>query len=348
MVMKSIMSVSIALLLFFSIMTFTVSHIVVHYTSSGGICGDTCGYHGYDYTWCKQSGGSGKAWDYCSLEEGLEASGKNCASSCDFWGESYRFCYLSDGKWNYCGLLGQRELLDYSQDNDMCIKDCRVTKGSFQCDTVHGPQRCSPFHDVTPTGLPCHYQYRCAKYGHRVYRCHTHDSEGRWDYCGRKSLERCAWVFTEGNFSQAEICTLPNSQEEGKIIFRRERRDKMLPPTKEEFRNAAHLIDKIASVTNLPDSGDLTTVHFYKQENIICKGVNYTNVELQISISNETSMPVAHVLFPKFLNSVAILRLAFYTSLHSTFYLPAYTIVVSVGEPMLCSTDLLADPLHTF
>ncbi|XP_053115277.1 uncharacterized protein LOC128328982 [Hemicordylus capensis] len=319
------------LLLFSSIMTFGISHIV-HYTSSGGICGDTCGYHGYGYTWCKQSGGSGKAWDYCSLEEGLEASGKNCSSSCDFWGKSYRFCYLSDGKWHYCGLTGQRELLEYSQDNYMCINDCRVTKGSFQCDTIHGPRRCSPFYDVTPTGLPCHYHYRCSRYGHSESRCLTDNDEGRWDYCRQKSLEECVW--TKDLVFHKEICTLSNSQREGRIIFRRENRKQMLPLSSEEFKNAAHLIDKITLVTRLPDSGNLTNVRFYRQKDVFCKGISYHRVELQI----DASVPVAHVLFSKLLNSAEILRLAFYTSLHSTFYLPAYTIAVSVGEPMLCST----------
>ncbi|XP_053115348.1 uncharacterized protein LOC128329012 [Hemicordylus capensis] len=322
------------LLLFSSIMTFGISHIV-HYTSSGGTCKDTCGYHGYGYTWCKQSGGNGYYWDYCSLEEGLGASGKNCSTSCDLRGGSYRYCYLSDGNWHYCGLIGQL-FVRYSQDNSKCINKCQITEGSFQCVTRHGTQRCSPFRDVTPTGLPCHHHYRCSRNGHSEYRCLTDNDEGRWDYCGQKSLDECVW--TNDLVSQVEICTLSISQKEGRIIFRREKRNKMLPLSREEFRNAVHLIEKINSVTRLPDSGDLTTVRFYRQEDVLCENISYHRVELQISVFSETSVPVAHVLYPALLNSAEILRLAFYTSLHSTFYLPAYTIAVSVGGPMLCST----------
>ncbi|XP_061442201.1 uncharacterized protein LOC133365026 [Rhineura floridana] len=325
-------SVPVPLFLFFSILSSTVSQVVIHYTSSGGTCGDTCGYHGYAYTWCKQSGGNGKAWGYCSLEEGLEASGKHCASSCDFWGGSYRYCHLKNGGWNYCGLLRQQDFFpEYSQDNNMCLSSCRASKGCFQCDTAHGTQRCSPFRDVTPSGLPCHDNYRCGKFGHDVYRCQINNNESNWDSCGRKSLDKCVWFY-----SLAEICILPISQKEGQIIFRRERRANMLPPTKEEFKNAVHLIDNITSITSLPDVRPLATVHLYKQESIFCKGINYTNVEVKIGSANET-VPIAHVLVPEFLSSVEVLRLAFYTSLHSTFYQPAYTIAVSIGEPMLCS-----------
>ncbi|XP_062974155.1 uncharacterized protein LOC134393117 [Elgaria multicarinata webbii] len=333
------MGVSVALLAFFSIMSITSSHYVVHYTSSGGMCGDTCGYHGYDYTWCKQSGGNGKDWDYCSLEEGLEASGKKCASSCERWGGSYLYCYLPNGKWHYCGLLGQRGFLEYSQENNICIKRCQAAEGTFQCETIHGTERCSPFHDVTPAGLPCHSNYRCAKYGHHVYRCHTDESEAGWDHCGRKGLEGCVWVYSQSNSSHVETCMLSNSQKEGKAIFRRERQDKILPLTKRQFQSAVQLIDKISSVSSLPDSGALAPTRFYKQEGITCKGINYTNMELHVGFANETIVPIAHVLFSELLNSAEVLRLAFYTSLHSAFYQPAYTIAVSIGEPMLCSTD---------
>ncbi|XP_015275094.1 PREDICTED: uncharacterized protein LOC107117480 [Gekko japonicus] len=331
-----------AVLLFFSVFPFTTSSFVVHYTSSGGICQNACGYHGYDYTWCQQKGGSGKAWDYCSLEEGLGASGKACATSCTYWGSSYHSCYFEDGKWHYCGLIAQREYLAYSEDNYMCIDNCRLdaTVGYFQCNTVLGSQRCSPFHDITPTGFPCHSNYRCAKYGHSVYRCHTEDNENKWDHCGRKSLDPCVWILFENSTSQADICTLPYSQKKDKIIFRRESRNEIVPFAKEDFRMAAHFIDGISSTTSFPDTVDLAHVRFYKQENIFCKGLNYTNMELWVDISNRASAPIAHVIFPDILDAVEVLRLAFYTSLHSTFYQPAYTITVSFGEPMLCSPDL--------
>lgn len=329
-------------LFLFSVLPFTISTFVVHYTSSGGICHKACGYHGYDYTWCEQNGGNGKKWDYCSLEEGLGASGKPCATSCEYWGASYHSCYFEDGKWHYCGLVAEREHLEYSQENDVCIDGCRLdsTKGFFQCNTFRGPQPCSPFRDITPTGLPCHSNYRCAKYGHSLYRCHTEDDEDKWDHCGRGSLDPCVWIFFENRTSQAEICTLPYTQKKEKIFFRRERRNDMFPFAKEDIRTAACFIDGISSTKNFPDSVDLTPVRFYKQENIFCKGLNYTNLELWMDIFNRTSAPIAHVIFPDILNAIEILRLAFYTSLHSTFYQPAYTITVSVGEPMLCPLDV--------
>ncbi|XP_042327200.1 uncharacterized protein LOC121932565 [Sceloporus undulatus] len=332
-------SVHVALLALFCVLPFTFCSYAIHYTSYGGICGDSCGYHGYDYTWCQQSGGSGKSWDYCSLEDGLDSSGQACASSCDLWGGNYRYCYLKNGKWNYCGMVGQTDFLEYSQENNLCIKNCRAIQGSFHCETIHGSQRCSPFQDITPTGLPCHNNYRCAKYGHSSYRCLIDDNKSMWDVCGQKGLDGCVWVTYESNSSQVEICTLSNTLKEGKVIFRREMRTNMLPPTKEEFKNAVHLIDKITSVTSHPDLGPQATTHFYKQEDIFCKGVNYTSVELHIRISEETAEPIAHVVYPAFLNSAHLLRLAFYTSLHSTFFPPAYTIAMSFDEPMLCSTD---------
>ncbi|XP_060104565.1 uncharacterized protein LOC132578503 [Heteronotia binoei] len=330
-----------AVLLFFSVFPFT-STFVVHYTSSGGICRKACGYHGYAYTWCQQGGGNGKEWDYCSLEEGLGASGKACATSCTYWGAAYRSCYFENGSWHYCGLIVQREHLEYSQENDVCLSDCRInaSEGYFQCNTFQGFQRCSPFHDITPTGLPCHSNYRCAKYGHSVYQCHTEDKEDKWDFCGQKSLNPCVWIFFENSTSQADICTLPYSPKKGKIIFRRERRNDMFIIAKEDVRMAVHFIDGISSTTSFPDSVNLAPVHFYKQENIFCKSLNYTNLELWMDIFNHTSVPVAHVIFPSILDAVEVLRLAFYTSLHSTFYKPAYTITVSVGEPMLCPLDL--------
>lgn len=333
------MGFSVALLAFVSIVALASSTSVIHYTSSGGICVDSCGYHGYGYTWCNQSGGNGVYWDYCSLQEGLDSVGKQCISSCDFFGSSYRYCYLNDGKWNYCGLLGQQDFLEYSQENHMCLAHCQVNGGSFYCKTAHGSERCSPFRDVTPAGLPCHNNYRCSRYGHSVYRCHTDDSEFGWDYCGRKGLAGCEWFFSENNSSQVEICTRSDFQKEGKIIFRRERRDNMHFHNKEDFKNAIHLIDKITSTKTFPDPGPPETMYFYKQEDISCKDINYTSVELHVDDPSSTVLPIAHVVFPASLTSAPILRLAFYTSLHSSFYQPAYTIAVSVDEPMLCSTD---------
>ncbi|XP_044284378.1 uncharacterized protein LOC123022600 [Varanus komodoensis] len=335
--LMKMMSAVLALLALFFIMQTSGSHVTIHYTSSGGICGDMCGYHGYGYTWCRQSGGNGNDWDYCSLEEGLDASGANCASSCDVWGGSYRYCYLKNGGWHYCGLVGQQEALEYSQENHRCLTSCQTSNGSFQCKTAHGTERCSPFRDVTPTGLPCNSNYRCAKYGHSVYRCHLDESDAGWDHCGRKSLDRCVWVHTKSNSSQVEYCTLFKSQMEGKVIFRRERQDNMLSPTKAQFQRAVRLIDQIDSVRSLPMSGDQAEIRLYKQEDISCKGINYTNVELQII--STTAEPIAHVIFPESLTTVHTLRLAFYTSLHSAFYSPAYSIAVSTDEPMLCSMD---------
>uniref|UniRef100_A0A803TRE3 Uncharacterized protein n=1 Tax=Anolis carolinensis TaxID=28377 RepID=A0A803TRE3_ANOCA len=239
-VLKKKMTVSIALFALFCVLPFTFSSSVIHYTSSNGICGDKCDYHGYKYTWCKQYGGNGKDWDYCSLEEGLDASGKKCATSCDFFGTSYRFCYHKDGGWHYCGLHKTQDFLEYSQENHICLKNCRATQGSFHCETIYGLQRCSPFHDITPTGLPCHNNYRCATYGHSTYRCLIDDNNSIWDYCGRKSLDGCVWVSYENSSSQVDVCTLSNILNEGKVIFLRERRDSMLPPSEEEFKN--HLV----------------------------------------------------------------------------------------------------------
>lgn len=325
-----------ALLLLSATVPLTISNIVVHYTSSEGICTGACGYHGYGYTWCKQSGGNGKYWDYCSLEPGVEVTGKRCTTSCDFRGASYRHCYLGNGNWHYCGLIGHRELEQYSQDNNICFNSCRATRDSFQCRTLKGNERCSPFRDVTPMGFPCHKNYRCAKYGHNVHQCHT--GEISWDHCGRKSLGMCVWV--KGS-SVTEICTLPRSQKEGPIIFRRQMRNFKYFFGKAQFKKAVLLIDEINSITNFPDYGhlDLDDAYLYKRDSISCGGVNYTSVELKMSCFNQTSVSVAHVLFPENLSSVEILRLAFYTSLHSSFYLPAYTIVVSVGKAMVCSTE---------
>ncbi|KAJ7322365.1 hypothetical protein JRQ81_018652 [Phrynocephalus forsythii] len=330
------MAFSIAVLILVSIMAFASSDSVIHYTSSGGVCTDSCGYHGYGYTWCKSSGNKA-SWDYCSLEEGIDASGQECASSCDFFGGSYRYCYLKNGKWNYCGLLGHQDFVEYSQQNHLCFEHCQAHGGSFKCKTPHGSERCSPFHDVTPAGLPCHQDYRCSRYGYSMYRCHIDSSEFGWDYCGRKSLDGCEWFFSESNSSQVEICTRSDFSKEGRIIFRRERRDSMHVPNKEDFKHAVHLIDKITSTQSFPDP--LETMYFYKQEDISCKDIDYTSVELHLDVPDNTVLPIAHVVFPTSLNSAPILRLAFYTSLHSNFYQPAYTIAVSVDEPMLCSTD---------
>nr|XP_060639421.1 uncharacterized protein LOC132779768 [Anolis sagrei ordinatus] len=306
---------------------------IIFYTSSDGICADKCDYHGYKYTWCKQYGGNKADWDYCSLEEGLDTSGKTCDTSCEFFGESYRFCYYKDGGWHYCGLQKMQFFLEYSQENHICITNCRASQGSFHCKTIHGRRRCSPFHDITPTGLPCHNNYRCAKYGHSSYRCLV-DDKSLWDHCGQNSLDGCVWVTYESNFSQVEACTLSDILKERKVFLRRERRDNMLPPTKEEFKNAVHFIDKIGSYF----PGPWESINFYKQKDIFCKGINYTSVELHIKLSDEITEPIAHVVFPKFRNSAHLVRQAFYTSLHSTFYPPAYTIAVSFDEPMLCST----------
>lgn len=331
--LKKMFNALVTLLLFTSTVPLPISSMIVHYTSYGGICTGPCGFHGYDYTWCEQNGGSGKKWDYCSLELGVDSKGQNCATSCDLWGSSYHSCYFLNGKWNYCGLIGHLELVQYSEDNHICITACRAPNGSFQCNTIKGTERCSPFQDVTPMGLPCHNNYRCAKYGHSVYRCHTGDSEGLWDHCGRKSLEPCVFYF---NSSETEICSLSNSQRESQIIFRREKRNYRYPFAKAEFKRAVHLIDKINSIISLPDPGPLASVHISKKESIFCKGVNYTNVEMKVGHGNETSLPIAHVLFSENLQSDEILRLALYSSLHSNFYPPAYTIAVSIGEAMQC------------
>lgn len=114
----------------------------------------------------------------------------------------------------------------------------------------------------------------------------------------------------------------------------------MIAFAKEGVKMAAHLIDGISSTKSFPEFVNLAPVGFYKQENVFCKGLNYTNLELWMDISKQTSVPIAHVIFPSILDSVEVLRLALYTSLHSTFYQPAYTITVSVGEPMLCPPDV--------
>ncbi|XP_020637871.3 uncharacterized protein LOC110073242 [Pogona vitticeps] len=336
-VSKNMMGFSVALLTLVSIVAFASSGSVVHYTSSGGVCQESCGNHGYGYTWCKQSGGNGGYWDYCSLEEGLDIAGKKCKTSCDFFGGSYRYCYLEDGGWNYCGLLGHKAFLEYSQENHVCLTHCQAKGGTFYCHTAHGSKRCSPFHDVTPAGLPCHENYRCSRYGHSEYRCHI--DEFGWDYCGRKDLDGCEWFFYESNSSQVEICKRSDFQDEGKIIFRRERRENMYLLNHEEFKNAIHMIDKITSTTSFPDPEPSERMYFYKQEDISCKDIDYTSLELQIDASSDTGLPVAHVIYPASLNLLSVLRSALYTSLHSNFYQPTYTIVVSDDEPMLCSTD---------
>lgn len=344
--LKKMTNALVALLLFSSTVPLTISIFTVHYTSSGGLCTGTCGFHGYDYTWCEQSGGNGKKWDYCSLEPGLNAEGQRCGTPCLLWGGSYRYCYLINGKWHYCGLLGQLELLQYSQSNEICFNACRATNSSFQCNTNKGVERCSPFRDVTPTGLPCSRHYRCAKYGYSVYRCHTDDIQVQWDECGRNSLDNCVWFVNTSVTAQhfevptTEFCRLSDLQSENHVIFRREKRKPMLNYFfNTQFSNAVHLIDDIDSITDLPDAGLSASMYLSKQESIFCKGVNYTNVELRWRVHNENSVPVAHVLYPENLYSVEILRLAFYTSLHSSYYLPPYTIVVSVGKAMLCSIE---------
>ncbi|XP_063159770.1 uncharacterized protein LOC134497781 [Candoia aspera] len=324
------MRVYVALVAFFS--SISSSH-PAHYTSSGGTCLNDCGYHGYTYTWCKLNDDK---WDYCSLKEGLDASGKKCDTPCNLWGGSYRYCHFKTGGWNYCSLLQQSSSFESSLEN-LCVKSCRVSGAQFQCETAHGLERCSPFQDVTPTGLPCHSNYQCAKYGWSAYRCHTGKREDEWDVCRPQGKDGCIWVVSDTNSARTEICTLVHSQNKCKLIFRRERQTETFPPTKEQFKDAVHFIDQITSITNLPDSGTLSEVHFYKEQSILCNGVNYTNVELWPD--NSMNKPIAHVIFPEILSEVEVLRLAFYTSLHSTFYSPAYTIVVSLDEPMLCSID---------
>ncbi|KAM3820761.1 uncharacterized protein M6D78_016898 isoform 1-T2 [Vipera latastei] len=324
------MRVYVALVAFFSFISWTSSH-VVHYTSSGGVCTNTCGYHGYTYTWCQQTGGKGHSWDYCSLEEGLAASGEKCDTPCDLWENSYRYCYLRNGKWNYCGLVSEWDSMEYSLKNNSCKNRCQVSGKHFQCETIHGLELCSPFRDVTPTGLPCHINYQCVKYSGSTYRCQTSKKECDWDLCRPKDNDECTWNVSVTNSSLTEICTLVYSQNISNIFFRREVQTKILRPTKEQFKDAVHLIDTINATRNLFDSSKM---YFYK-ESILCNGINYTSVELWSD--HNTNKTIAHVIFSEILTMVKVLRLAFYTSLHSAFYSPAYTIVVSVGEPMLCS-----------
>lgn len=328
----TMMGFYVALIVFFSFISSPSSQLV-HYSSSGKICEGTCGYHGYQYTWCQEKDGK---WGYCSLEEGLAASGQKCYTACELWGGSYYYCHFRSGGWHYCGLQQQRNFLEYSLENNLCMNSCRVSKTYFQCETARGPERCSPFQHVTPTGLPCHKNYQCARYGWSVYRCHTGKREDEWDSCRPNNKDGCAWMASDTNSSQTEICTLAYSQNKRKLIFRRERQVEGLPPTKEQFKDAIHLIDSIAFIRNFPDSDALSELHFYKRKSILCNGFNYINVELWHG--NFTNNPLAHVIFSEILSVVEVLRLAFYTSLHSTFYSPAYTIVVSVDEPMLCST----------
>ncbi|XP_030402722.1 uncharacterized protein LOC115643041 isoform X2 [Gopherus evgoodei] len=333
-------SALLALLLIAAILPFTCSYVLIHHTSSGGQCQESCEYRGYSYTWCKQLGGKKAAWDYCSSQPGLEASGKRCATPCELWGASYHSCYLQDGNWGYCGLITRWYHAKYSQENKLCISQCRATQGTFQCNTLDGIEPCAPFPDVTTRGLPCHNNYRCARYGHSGYRCHTDKEDDSWAYCGRRSLDECVWISHQTNATQAEFCILSYAQGgDDNITFRRERQDKLIHPAKEQFQNATYLIDSITSSISIPDSWALGSVRLHKQEEIFCKGINYTNLVMQISKSTEFYLPIAWVLFPKTLDADEFLRLALYTSLHSAFYPPAYAIVVSLSEPMLCSIN---------
>ncbi|XP_039199725.1 uncharacterized protein LOC120313382 isoform X2 [Crotalus tigris] len=330
---KTMMRFYVALVAFFSFMSWTSSY-VVHYTSSGGVCTNTCGYHGYTYTWCKQTGGNGYGWDYCSLEEGLAASGKKCYTSCELWGGSYNYCRFRDGSWYYCSMVLEWDSMEYSLKNNSCKNRCQVSGKHFQCESNHGVEHCSPFRDVTPTGLPCHINYQCAKYGGSDYRCQTGEEERDWDLCRPKDHNECTWNASITDSWLTEICTLVYSQNKSNLFFRREVQTKILRPTKEQFKDAVHLIDKINTTRNLFHSYTLPKMYFYK-ESILCNGINYTSVELWSE--HNTNKTIAHVIFSEILTVVKVLHLAFYTSLHSAFYSPAYTIVVSVGEPMLCS-----------
>ncbi|XP_058039253.1 uncharacterized protein LOC131198526 [Ahaetulla prasina] len=329
------MRVYVALIAFFSFISWTSSHIV-HYTSSGGVCTNTCGYHGNKYTWCQQKGGSGHGWDYCSLKEGLAVSGEKCDSPCDLWGGSYHYCYFRNGKWNYCSILSEWDSFEYSLKNNSCKNHCRITEGHFQCETIHGLEPCSPFRDVTPTGLPCHINYQCAKYGCSAYHCQTGKGEDDWDLCRPKDNDGCIWKVSVTNTTLTEICTLVYSQKKSNIFFRREMQTKIVSPTKEQFKDAVHLIDNLNTIRNFSEFDAPSKMYFYK-ESILCNGINYTSVKLWLN--NNTNKTIAHVIFSEILSIIKVLHLAFYTSLHSAFYSPAYTIIVSVGEPMLCSID---------
>ncbi|XP_013920320.1 PREDICTED: uncharacterized protein LOC106547620 [Thamnophis sirtalis] len=329
------MRVYVALVAFFSFISWTSSH-VIHYTSTGGVCTNTCGYHGYKYTWCKQKGGSGHEWDYCSLKNGLAVSGEKCDSPCDFWGGSSQYCHFKNGKWNYCSLVLEWDSIEYSLRNNLCKHRCQIIQGHFQCDTFSGLEPCSPFRDVTPTGLPCHINYQCAKYGWSCYHCQTGMGEDDWGLCRPKDKDGCIWNASVTDSFQTEICTLVYSQKNSSIFFRRERQTKIVRPTKEQFKDAVHLIDNLNNIRNLSKSDTLTEIYFYK-ESILCNDTNYTSVKLWLD--NNTNTTIAHVIFSDILSIIKVLRLAFYTSLHSAFYSPAYTIIVSVGEPMLCSID---------
>ncbi|XP_006128639.1 uncharacterized protein LOC102462198 [Pelodiscus sinensis] len=332
-------SALLVLLLSAAILPLSGSYVLIHQTSSGGQCQDACENRGYDYTWCKQIGGNKKKWDYCSLEPGLDAFGKQCATACELWGADYNSCYFKNGKWGYCGLFTRFYHARYSQSNKLCVTQCRATQGIFQCNTLEGIEPCAPYPDVTTRGLPCHSNYRCAHYGHSEYRCHTGEEDESWGYCGKKSLDECVWIAHQTNASQAEFCILSYGQGGQQITFRRERQHNLVHPATEEFQNATYLIDSITSSTSIPDPWVLGSVRLQKLEGIFCKGINYTNLEVQISKSTQLYLPIARVLFPKTLEADEFLRLALYTSLHSAFYPPAYVIVLTLRDPMLCSIN---------
>ncbi|XP_007668972.2 uncharacterized protein LOC103170945 [Ornithorhynchus anatinus] len=208
-----------------------------------------------------------------------------------------------------------------------------MSGGSFKCITARGHEACTPFSDMTSSGLPATPTSAAAVTATAELRCHT-DSDGEgWDYCGSRKDTFCSWKVGES----PKNCTLGHLGGKDRVTFHREVQEDLKKPTREQFQEAVRLIDRINSSTFLPAAEETASVQTQQVDEDDCNGLDYTKLELQVDwLSNPKT--IARVIFPRQLNEVGFLRLALYASLHSAFYKPGHAILLSLWDNPDCSS----------
>ncbi|XP_037043729.1 uncharacterized protein LOC119079756 [Bradysia coprophila] len=159
------------------------------YITRYGACTD-CDRRSGSYHWCSVGTGSSD-WDYCSKTPGYSSSEYKCRDNhpCGFHGNSYLWCYLEKGSWDYCSLIEDTSVTQFTYKEDKCDNYCDLVSDAYVCrKSNYRTAECSIVPGITSDGGGCIDD--CSYHGSGSgYKWCKADNSWEWGYCGRSETD---------------------------------------------------------------------------------------------------------------------------------------------------------------